>query len=158
VSTASPNADHTHVDVGVTVVYPTNPPSGGPHWPVWARWGVHSNAVPVEYLVHNEEHGAVILVYNPAKCATDCAALVGALTAFVDSLPQDPICTAAANGVRSRVVLSADPDLDVVWAAATWGWTYKPPGSCVDVPALRAFFDAHYGQGAEAECAQGGFD
>ena len=158
VTAGSPNPDHTHVAIGVPVVYPTNPPSGGPHWPVWARWGVHSTAVPVEYLVHNQEHGGVILFYNLARCTDGCAGLVEALTAFIDSLPQDPLCTVQRNGVHARVVLTADPDLDVVWAAAAWGWTYKASGACVNSSALRAFVDAHYGQGSEAECVQGGFD
>lgn len=153
-----PNDQHQHIDIGTPIVYPSNPPAGGPHWPVWAVWGVHANAVPVEYLVHNEEHGGVILFYNLAKCSDGCPHLVADLTAFIAAQPQDPVCTDQAPGVLTRMVLTPDPDLDVVWAAAAWGWAYKSSTSCVDTAALQEFADAHYAQASEDICYQGAFN
>jgi hypothetical protein len=152
--------------IGTQINYPSNPPAGGPHWPVWAVWGVHDTAVPLEYLVHNEEHGGVILFYNLAKCTPGCPGLPAQLADFIAAQPQDPVCTrdappdpdAGVSGVVTRMVLSPDPDLDVPWAAASWGWTFKASTACIDVGALQAFKDAHYAQGSEDICYQGLFN
>src|SRR5262249_20836671 len=85
---SEPNDDHRHLDIGTPIDYPSNPPAGGAHWPIWAVWGVHANAVPLEYLVHNEEHGGVILFYNLAKCGGGCPNLVTELSAFMGAQPQ----------------------------------------------------------------------
>ena len=49
-----------HIPIGASVVYNSNPPSSGPHYPVWANF--QEFAVPVDdrYLVHSMEHGAVL--------------------------------------------------------------------------------------------------
>jgi hypothetical protein len=150
-----PNDQHQHLPIGTPITYPSNPPAGGPHWPVWARWGVHDTPVPLEYLVHNEEHGGIILFYN---CPDGCPDLVTQLTAVLNSQPQDPLCTLEGTGVQTRMVLTPDPLLDVPWAAAAWGWTYKELSTCVDTASLQAFINSHYDQGSEKLCWQGGFD
>lgn len=39
----------------------TTPPSNGQHYPLWAVWGFYTQAVNPRMVVHNEEHGGVIL-------------------------------------------------------------------------------------------------
>jgi hypothetical protein len=39
----------------------TDPPSNGQHYPYWAVWGFYTDAVNPRMVVHNEEHGGVIL-------------------------------------------------------------------------------------------------
>jgi hypothetical protein len=39
----------------------TTPPSNGQHYPIWAVWNFYTEAVNPRYIVHNEEHGGVIL-------------------------------------------------------------------------------------------------
>jgi hypothetical protein len=51
--------------VKTTVHYPTVPPAGGPHAPVWQNCGFYDAPVPNETAVHSLEHGAVWLAYNP---------------------------------------------------------------------------------------------
>ncbi len=150
----NPDAGFNHLPIGTTIVYPTNPPAGGDHYPEWAVWGEHAGAVPAPYFVHNEEHGGIILLYN---CPRGCPDLVNTLRTFMDNQPTDPLCAQAANGVNARFVLTPDPDLDVPVAAASWGFYYKQAESCVDVGALDDFIAAHYGQGRESSCAQGSF-
>src|SRR5207302_164982 len=53
---------HNHVDAGSLVVYQHNPPTSGNHWPIWAKYMVHDEAVPREVYVHNLEHGAIALL------------------------------------------------------------------------------------------------
>jgi Protein of unknown function (DUF3105) len=39
----------------------TDPPSNGQHYPLWAVWGFYTAAVNPRMVVHNEEHGGVII-------------------------------------------------------------------------------------------------
>ncbi|MGH8888032.1 MAG: DUF3105 domain-containing protein [Egibacteraceae bacterium] len=59
-----PVAGRDHVRTSVD--YPTVPPAGGPHAPVWQNCGFYDNAVPNETAVHSLEHGAVWLAYDPS--------------------------------------------------------------------------------------------
>jgi hypothetical protein len=187
-----------HVPIGSQVEYDSNPPSSGPHYPIWAAFRVYTSPVPRPYYVHDLEHGAVVLVYNCAllngggtdagdagnasdasdathatdssdasdasdgSSATDassdagaetCDQVVAALQAASDAIPDDPLCTQLNEGVRVRTVITPDPLLDVPVAAASWGWVYR--ADCIDLPSLKAFAIAHYGQGTEDFCYNG---
>jgi len=148
------DAGHQHVSVGTPVHYDTNPPCAGDHLPVWAKWGVHDNAVNVEYLVHNMEHGGVVLFYN---CPEGCPDLLLSLECFVQAQPDDPLCLSQVPGgdVKTRFVITPDPDLDGTWAAAAWGYYVVASESCLDVGVLADFVAAHYGNGREALCVDG---
>jgi len=39
----------------------TDPPSNGQHYPLWAVWGFYTQPVNPRMVVHNQEHGGVIL-------------------------------------------------------------------------------------------------
>ena len=48
--------------------YNSSPASSGPHYSsasAPAPWGAYNQEVPPEYYIHNEEHGGVIVTYNP---------------------------------------------------------------------------------------------
>jgi hypothetical protein len=141
-----------HVPIGTDVQWDSNPPSSGPHFPVWAAYEAYTSPVPRGYYVHDEEHGGVILLYT---CATSggCPEVAAALQSVSDALPDDPLCAQAGQGVRVRTVITPDPLLDVPVAAAAWGWVYR--ADCVDVPSLTQFALAHYGQGPEILCGNG---
>ena len=55
-----------HRPVGEFISYSTTPPTSGPHWgtPEWAECGIHQAQVPDERIVHNMEHGQVVISYN----------------------------------------------------------------------------------------------
>lgn len=60
-----PNQGQEHLQFGeVYDDYNSNPPTSGPHSPVAADWGVYRNEVPKEVLVHDMEHGGVVVWYN----------------------------------------------------------------------------------------------
>ena len=44
--------------------YSTTPPTSGPHWPSPADCGVYDEELPDELIVHNLEHGNVVISYN----------------------------------------------------------------------------------------------
>jgi hypothetical protein len=141
-----------HVPIGSAIEWDSNPPSSGPHYPIWAAYTSYSSPVPRGYYVHDLEHGAIVFLYN---CPDDggCPDVVAALTAASDAIPDDPLCSAANQGVRVRTVITPDPLLDVPVAAAAWGFTYK--AQCADLPTLIQFATSHYGQGPETLCANG---
>ncbi len=69
--------EHQHVDG--PVVYAVTPPIGGPHNATWMNAGVYTRPIPNERAVHNLEHGAVWITYDPNLPSSE----VATLTAFV---------------------------------------------------------------------------
>lgn len=61
-----PDEGATHVPVGTTVVYGTDPPTSGNHYPDPQEGGYFDFPIAEGYLVHSLEHGGVVLYYNPA--------------------------------------------------------------------------------------------
>jgi len=55
--------DHVVGDID----YPQTPPVGGPHAPVWLDCGAYDEPVRDENAVHDLEHGAVWITYDPSK-------------------------------------------------------------------------------------------
>jgi hypothetical protein len=146
--TGIPEPDFLHVTPCTPVAYATNPPSGGDHWPIWAAFKIYAQAVPREMYVHDLEHGAIVLAY---RCSGACPEVVAALTQVFESMA-DPLCL-TLGGPPARMVLTPDPLLSTPIAASAWGATYT--ATCIDVPSLQAFADAHYGHGREDLCTDG---
>jgi len=143
-------AVHVDPDAG-PIVWNTNPPSSGPHYPIWARWGAFPD-VPPGYWVHNLEHGGVAVLYRCPSGA--CNSTISALQATVDTFPTDPACMPTdAAPARVRVVITRFESLDSAIAASAWGWLYA--ADCIDVDSLRTFYMAHAGNAPENFCGDG---
>jgi hypothetical protein len=80
-----PDRGQTHVQQGTPITYEEYPPTSGSHWPVWAKWGVYTEPIPEEVLVHNLEHGGIVLLYN---CPTPCPDVVRQLEETFAALPK----------------------------------------------------------------------
>jgi hypothetical protein len=104
--------------------------------------------LPAGFLVHALEHGAIVYWYN---CPEGCADEVARAQAMIDALPVDPLCVGTSS--QRRVILVPSPELDVRWAASSWGYVIK--SSCFDAAALRSFYVDHVGRGPEALCNDG---
>lgn len=143
---SQPNGGHLHTPDCTPVTYASNPPSSGTHYPDWAMYKTYSAPVPWGFLVHDLEHGAVVVSYN---CPDGCPDEVAQAQALIDALPRDPGC----GGAAMRTVLVPEPDLDVRWAASAWTWTLR--ADCFDGGAFASFITAHY-QGPDTEGACGG--
>jgi hypothetical protein len=139
-----------HVPEGTVIEYNSNPPSSGPHYPVWAAFTEYQAPLDEGYLVHSLEHGAVALLYKCEPSAPGCDATIDALRKIRDAVATDPACSAET---RVRVILAPAPRLEVPVAAVAWGITYK--GDCVDVPTLTAFVKDNYAKGPEDTCSPG---
>jgi uncharacterized protein DUF3105 len=127
--------------------YATSPPVFGDHYPVWAAYQTYDFAVPLGYLVHDLEHGAMVIFYD---CPDGCDDEVASAQAFIDALPDDPRCGA---DVRLQVILVPRPGLGSRWAASTWGHSLN--ADCLDPQAFAQFYRDHHAQGRENLCNPG---
>ena len=110
----------------------TFPPSGGGHYRLWATWGFYRRAVNPAKVVHNEEHGGVIIWWGPAVPK----ATVDQLERFYEQQPVAVFGTPIA-GLGKKIALTA--------------WTADP--SWKGDPGL-AYLHHHYGMGHIAVCSQ----
>ena len=139
-----------HVPEGTVITYNSNPPSSGPHYPVWANFQEYTAPLDEGYLVHSLEHGAIALLYKCDPTTPACAPTIDALRKIRDAMPTDSMCD---TSIRVRVVIAPFPKLDAPVAAVAWGITYK--ADCVDVPTLTAFAKDNYARSTENICAPG---
>jgi hypothetical protein len=65
--------------------YRSNPPTSGPHASSPTRRGVYDEPVPRERLVHNMEHGGVVIWYN----CSDCEEVVASMSEMVVGYLED---------------------------------------------------------------------
>ena len=124
-----PSGLNEHVPFPETVEYSTVPPTSGEHWDTPARCGFYEEGLPDERIVHNLEHGIIVVSYNLAaqdeveelREAMDDIPLaqVWGLTRFYDKLPAGTV------------------------AVATWGVLDTMKG--VDRDRLRTFIETYAG-------------
>jgi hypothetical protein len=112
--------EHDHVTGPVT--YSVLPPVGGPHNPIWMNAGVYTKPIPTERAVHNLEHGAVWITYDPKLPADE----VAALTAFVTKqslIPEDANAINIADDSNRYLDLSpwATNTLPSTIVISSWG-------------------------------------
>ena len=121
--------------------YSSLPAASGPHWGAPANWGVYSTPQVETQVVHNLEHGGIVIWYDPA--ALDAAA-IDTLTQYVNTQ------TASGLSGRFKFLLSpwggADPLGAPIVATA---WRYLLPLEEADTDAIDAFARAHYGRSPE---------
>jgi hypothetical protein len=152
-----PNEWRVHIPEDQTPEYLSNPPVSGQHYPIWARWQIHTTAIPRGYWVHNLEHGAVVFLYRPDASQ----ALIDALVRVYNAIPNDDGCD------HPRTLLVPDPLLDVPWAVTVSGPEINPDGGdlgvgyqikadCIDSEAALVAFAVQFrNQSAESLCDEG---
>lgn len=148
----APDAGGAHVEACAELEPHTNPVTSGPHFTIWAQFGIYDEPVPEGFLLHSLEHSAVALLYNcdlVQAQGDSCEALISELEAFYDSWPADPLC----DVVPHRLIVSPSPRLDVPFAATAWGAHLK--GTCFDGARVTQFIETHYGQNYENICNSG---
>ncbi|MFB6218513.1 MAG: DUF3105 domain-containing protein [Halobacteriaceae archaeon] len=125
-----------HVEPGTDVSYETMPPVGGPHYGTTADPRFYEEAPPVEELVHNLEHGHVVVYYDPAALTPEARE---SLRAFVRA-HQNP--WAAVVVVPTPV---ENPEAPYVLTA----WGHKLSMDSYDAEVVRAFLAEYLGRGPE---------
>ncbi len=107
---------HDHVDGPVT--YSVTPPVGGQHNATWMNCGIYDKPVPSERAVHNLEHGAVWITYQPSLPQSG----VNQLRAFVEKQTVLP----STEGAPSRYMdLTPYPGLPAPVVISSWGFQLK---------------------------------
>ena len=113
-------------------VYNTTPPTSGNHLPAVGPYGHWGEELIPELVVHNLEHGAVVIWYAPGD-----PELAGDVNRLVRSL--GPTC----------IVAGSYPGMEHSVTATVWGRILELPE--FDEESLRSFVDAYRGQqGPEA--------
>jgi len=126
-----------HVAETERVIYTFNPPTSGNHWASTAQWGFYKTNPPAdEKIIHNLEHGAVIVWYNPDKVSED---EYNQLFALYQQMSQDEF----------RTMLVVRPNLDTKVAMSSWGFQLKL--ETIDKDAMLGFHSRHKLRGPECE-------
>lgn len=153
-----PNDGQTHVTQGVDCRHPANanvqaecgadpysslPATSGPHWPpdAIANWGVYSTPQPETQVIHNLEHGGIVIWYDPEQLDADG---IDTLTQYVNSQVSSGI-----SG-RFKFILSPWGGQDALPAPiVATAWRYLLELDTADTSAIDEFTRAHYGRSPE---------
>jgi hypothetical protein len=120
--------------------YSSIPATSGPHWSSAdspGAWGVYNTAQPQERMLHNLEHGGIVIWYQPAKIA---AADLASLTAFVrQQITQE----------QFKVILVPWSGVNFGHPIAVTAWDWLLYLDTANLDAIRTFMGAHYEQSPE---------
>lgn len=125
-----------HVPDTETIDYNSDPPTSGPHYATPAQWGIYNVAPKDEYLVHNLEHGGVVVSYNPDRVRGE-------------ELEQLKAQVRRLSDVNPRIILTPRPDLNTAIALTAWGYLARLDS--YNAAGVKAFYDAHIGRGPECQ-------
>lgn len=138
-----PSLGQEHIAFGQQhAPYNSNPPASGPHLDTPQNWGIYTVPQIQEQLIHNLEHGGVVIQYNN---------LLG---------PEVQQLTSIVQNDRYHLILAPYPGLPVEAKIALTAWV-GPNGNpalqkgmllyCtgVDEKAIRAFINAYRDKGPE---------
>jgi len=115
-------ASAQHIEIGEQhEPYNSDPPTSGPHYAQPAEAGFYEEALPDEQLVHNLEHGYVVIWYN-------CTGLEETACESFKEKIRGVMNQAGGVGISSSTKLIAVPRLSLpgTIAATTWGRLYQP--------------------------------
>jgi Protein of unknown function (DUF3105) len=107
---------HTHVTGPVR--YSVTPPVGGNHNAAWMTCGVYDKPVPNEHAVHNLEHGAVWITYQPSLPQSE----VSELYAFFG---RQAALNPGGAGSSRYLDITPYPGLPSPIVASSWGFQLR---------------------------------
>jgi hypothetical protein len=106
-----------HIEVGQPhEPYNSDPPTSGPHYAVPAEAGFYDEAPPDEQLVHDLEHGYVIIWYN-------CSALASNECDHLKSQIENVMQAAGTSAITNtpKLIAVPRPTMDTQLALTSWG-------------------------------------
>ena len=113
---ASQALGHRHVTGPVQ--YSVTPPVGGNHNAVWMTCGVYDKPVPNEHAVHNLEHGAVWITYQPSLPQSE----VNKLYAFFG---RQTVLNPGGAGNSRYIDITPYPGLPSPIVVSAWGFQLR---------------------------------
>jgi hypothetical protein len=155
---AQPDDGRSHVTVGIDCRRPAGaeeqrecgeepyssvPAASGPHWDPSgiAQWGVYSSPQVETQLIHNLEHGGIVIWYDPSTLNAD---QVAELTRYVTAQ--------VGSGISGRYKFILSPWGEPVALPApvvVTAWRYVLELDGPDTGAIDDFVRSHYGQAPE---------
>lgn len=129
-----PSEGAAHVPTGTKVTYRTDPPTSGPHYASPAPPGFYERALPDEVLVHNLEHGHVIIHYTPGTLTQEEDDYITTLTLSYTN-PWAAVVAVPREGMEHRFILTA--------------WRKMLRLDSLDKELVDGFIDAFIGRGPE---------
>ena len=149
VAASLPKGQNMHLN-SLTKKFPwnTDPPSNGQHYPLWAVWGFYTDPVNPRQVVHNEEHGGVVVWWGTQVPETT----VTQLREFYNEQPEGSFGTPYAK-LGSKLAITA-------WTGNTADYEHNgyygqghiaicPRYNAATKAAFEAFRDAYRGHGPE---------
>jgi len=137
-----------HNDVKTLTVptrWSTFPPTAGGHYGQWAVWGFYRTAVNPRQVVHNEEHGAVVIWWGPDVPS----ATVDQLAAFYDG-KTDGMFGTPITGLGKKIALTAWTGDPATYSRhGDFGIGHIATCSSFNAKAFAAFRDTYLGKGPE---------
>jgi hypothetical protein len=127
-----------HVATGSRVTtYRSDPPVSGPHWsdanaPI--PWGIYTSPIPDEVLVHNLEHGGIVIHYRTSAALE----IVQQLVDFIQNQP---------GGIEGFILVPRNNHPAPVTMSA---WEYYLNVFQINEPLMRNFISAHFDNGPES--------
>lgn len=152
VGVRQPDDGNLHVSIGVDCRsapeghpncgagdYSSLPATSGPHWDPSgiANWGVYTSPQPETQLIHNLEHGGIVIWYDPEAVSDGD---VSALTQLVERQ------NAQGIGGRYKWILTpwgGGDELPSPIVVTAWNWLLELEEA--DTGAIETFADEHYG-------------
>jgi hypothetical protein len=142
------NKTNYHADVRsltAKVKWSTDPPSAGGHWGAWAVWNFYYQAVNPRMIVHNEEHGGMIMWWGPKVSGAD----IDKMYAFYQDDPEGMVGTPYPK-LGNKIALTAwTGDPSKYYQDGNYGIGHIAICSHYNAPAFKAFRDAYRGKGPE---------
>lgn len=100
--------------------YNTDPPTSGQHYAQPAEAGFYEEAPPDEQLVHNLEHGHIVVYYNCSELdASACEDLKNGIRQGMES------AGVAENTRTLKIVAVPRPSMDNLVTYTSWGRMYR---------------------------------
>jgi hypothetical protein len=115
-------------------VYNSDPPTGGWHYDTPWNPGFYETPVADEYLVHNLEHGYIVISYDCSKLS-DCESTKTQIRQLLQRYN------------NWKIIAVPRKNADAAIALTSWGWLEKLNG--YDAAKMTAFINVHRDQGPE---------
>ena len=112
-----------HVTDIYGVEYSSNPPSSGPHFPIWAKSGVYDRFISDGYLIHSLEHGYIVISYDCSKLDPSGFGLIP--TAYAHDEPGEDIEDSG------ELLMHMNAELE---EGTSWITPQNPPGEVLPLP------------------------
>ena len=117
--------------------YNSEMPSSGPHYTSPAPWGAKTAEIADEILIHNAEHGGIVITYQPTLPSDQ----IDKLKALAASLPK----SSQFNEVK--IVLA--PRAKNTSPIEIMAWTYTLNLKAFDEAKIQQFYNDHLDKGPE---------